>query len=408
VKSEIALLLIVLLVCCIATPFVSSQPADGLSALKISGTKIVDEKGNIVQLRGANLGSWLVLESHFLGMSFPDERTLWSGLQQRFGKAKMEEIREAFRTAWIGPEDFHNIKQLGLNHVRVPFLATLLESDDALGKYKDSVWKWLDNVVDWSEQAGIYCILDLHGAPGGQSKAEHTGAKDRNELWSRQDFQQRTTRLWQAIALRYKGRKAIAAFDVLNEPMGAPNPRTMLTFQLTLARTIREADPQRLTIIEDGYKGAEHFSPLTGKDKAGIIYSVHVYPTLTAKPPTPERHERHLAEGLPKLQKEQARFRQPLYIGEWNVIQESAGGAPMMARHVEAMRKAGFSWSMWIYKQANPRGVQGLWSLYRNTRKMDMPDFDKDDVEMILRKIRVEMARDRFTLHEPVAKALAE
>lgn len=387
--------------------------ADEPLALKIDGTKLVDEKGNQVQLRGVNLGCWLLLEPHFLGMNFRDEKSLWTGMESRLGKAKADEIREAYRTAWITADDFVQVKKLGLNHVRVPFHYSLLESDDAPGVYEDAGWKWLDNVVKWSEDAGIYCILDLHGAPGGQSNAEHTGERDKNQMWSKPANALRTVKLWQALAKRYKGKKAIAAFDLLNEPMGAPDAKTMLTFQFQLFRAIRDIDPTRLVIVEDGYKGLEQFIPVTGvnkvavlKDRAGLIYSVHVYPTLTEKQPTPEHHEKYLSERIPKMLKEQARFGQPLYIGEWNVVQENAGGAPMMKKHVDAMSKAGWSWSMWIYKQAHPAGVRGLWSVVRNPRKLDLPNFESDDADTILKKIRTSISPEHFEVYEPVAKAL--
>ena len=152
----------------------------------------------------------------------------------------------------------------------------------------------------------------------------------------------------------------------------------------------------------------ERFVAVTGKDKGRLIYSVHVYPTLTEKRPSPDHHQRYFNERMPKMLKEQARIGQPLYVGEWNVVQESAGGAPMMKKHVEAMDRAGWSWSLWIYKQANPNGVRGLWSLYRNAKKLDLPDFEKDDADTILTKIRTQLSSEHFELYEPVAKALAE
>jgi glucan 1,3-beta-glucosidase len=394
--------LLALLLATAATPV----RADDLPALRISGTKLVDEKGTPVQLRGVNLGCWLLLEPHFLGMSFSDEHSLWEGLAQRVGKDKAVEIREALRAAWITADDFQNVRKLGLNHVRVPFPYTLLESDDKPGVYKDDGWKWLDNSVKWSEQAGIYCVLDLHGAPGGQSTADHTGERDRNELWSKPLNVQRTVKLWQAVARRYKGRKAVAAFDLLNEPMGAPDVKTMLAVQSQCFRAIRSIDPQRLCIVEDGYKGIEHFQP-AGAERAGLIYSVHVYPTIMEANPTPEHHEKYFREQMPKMLKEQRRFAQPLYIGEWNVVQESAGGPPMIRKHVEAMDRAGWSWALWIYKQTHPAGVHGLWSLYRNTKPLDLPDFDHDDADTLLTKIRTQMSPDHFELYEPIAKALA-
>src|SRR6185503_10816892 len=52
---------------------------------------------------------------------------------------------------------------------------------------------------------------------------------------------------------------------------------TMLTFEYQLFRAVRDIDPLRLVIVEDGYKGIERFTPVTAaKDKAGLIYSVHL------------------------------------------------------------------------------------------------------------------------------------
>src|SRR5262249_4393902 len=58
----------------VALAFPATVGADDLPALRIRGTKFVDEKGAPVQLRGVNLGCWLLPESHFLGMEFRDEK----------------------------------------------------------------------------------------------------------------------------------------------------------------------------------------------------------------------------------------------------------------------------------------------------------------------------------------------
>src|SRR5262245_57553377 len=191
-------------------------PADkggGLPARSVRGTRLVDPADKTVLLRGVNLGSWLLLESHFTGFAFRDEKSLWAGLERRFGRARMAEIREAYRTHWIGAADFRRIKELGLNHVRVPFWYGRLEEYARPGKYLEEGWRWLDNAVNWAEEAGLYCILDLHGAPGGQSKADHAGERDRNAYWNSPALRRRAANLWAAIAKRYKGRTCVAAFD---------------------------------------------------------------------------------------------------------------------------------------------------------------------------------------------------
>src|SRR5208282_4489588 len=99
-------LLLVGLLPCRAAAQAEKQPAAKLSALHIKGTSLVTGDGTEMVLRGVNLGSWLVIEKEFGGINCPDEKSLWAGLERRFDKASMERIREAYRTAWIGPEDF--------------------------------------------------------------------------------------------------------------------------------------------------------------------------------------------------------------------------------------------------------------------------------------------------------------
>jgi glucan 1,3-beta-glucosidase len=348
-----------------------------------------------------------LLESHFSGFAFKDERSLWAGLQMRFGVEKMHAIREAFRAAWISADDFERVKKFGLNHVRVPFWYALLEDDDKPGKYRDDGWAWLDKAVEWSEKAGIYCILDLHGLPGGQSTADHTGERDRNAYWADPRSQKRTINLWTAIAKRYKGRNTIAAFNLMNEPMGAPDGNTLVAAQAALMRAIRKVDPNRLVIVEDGYKGMENFPRLSGPDKAVVIYSQHHYPTMGAASPSPDVHEAFFRDKFPQFAREQTRFDQPLYIGEWNVIQEASGGGPMTRKHIEQMESRGWSWALWIYKQTNKDPVRECWSLYRNNKALDLPDMERDDADKIIAKF-AQLKTENLVVYEPLQKAITE
>src|SRR5262249_52087333 len=149
-----------------------------------------------------------------------------------------------------------------------------------------------------------------------------------------------------------------------------------------------------------GYKGLSIFPRLTAPARDHVIYSQHYYPTLGARQPSPEIHETFLRERFPAFAREQARFAQPLYVGEWNVIQEAAGGGPMCRRHIEAMERAGWSWALWIYKQANKDPVRECWSFYRNNQKLDLPDVERDEADVILSKLS-RLGTENMVLYEP-------
>ncbi len=68
---------------------------------------------------------------------------------------------------FITERDIEMISQMGLNVIRVPFNHTLLEDDAHPYQYKESGWKFLDQLLIWSEKHRVYVVLDLHSAPGG-------------------------------------------------------------------------------------------------------------------------------------------------------------------------------------------------------------------------------------------------
>lgn len=64
----------------------------------------------------------------------------------------------------------------GLNTVRIPVGYWFLESIvDKSEHFPQGGEKYLDQVVGWAKDAGLYVIIGLHGAPGGQATDAFTG-----------------------------------------------------------------------------------------------------------------------------------------------------------------------------------------------------------------------------------------
>jgi glucan 1,3-beta-glucosidase len=351
-----------------------------LRPLHVAGTSLVDDQGHAVVLRGVNFGNWLVLETYFYGTAFPDERTLWSNLQKRFGAAGMEQVKEAHRSSWITAADFARVRALGLNAVRVPFWSD----------YSAEGWKWLDFAVQSCEAAGIYCILDFHGLPGGQSVEDHTGASGRNQYWNSPEDHKRADDIWRAIAARYKGRAAIAAFDLMNEPMGAPDDASLVAASGELIDAVRSVDPDRVVAVEDAYRGLDMFPTPSSKGWTNVVFSEHHYATFGDPDPTPQKVQDYIATAFGKADVQQKRLDAPVFVGEWNVMDKSAGGTAMTRYYIDQMGQRGWSWAIWTYKQTKPQGVPAdeFWSFYRNESPIALPDFDKDSLADILSKVR--------------------
>ena len=73
---------------------------------------------------------------------------------------------------------------------------------------KPEGFKHLDRVIDLCAKHGIYTILDLHTAPGGQNGGWHSDHGTHIAgFWIHKDFQDRLVWLWTEVAKHYKDEK---------------------------------------------------------------------------------------------------------------------------------------------------------------------------------------------------------
>lgn len=372
-------LIYVVVTCLVMTGSLSAA----LPWLHTEGGHIVDEQGKRVLLRGVNLGGWLVEEMWMVpfktqpphGAPFQqikDHDSLWRCLTQRFGQNEMESMRHAFRENWLQESDFKRIRAAGFNCVRLPFLYDL--ETEALG-----LFYWLDTAVEAASRHGLYVILDMHGTPGRQSNEPHTGKEQNNQLFQDRALVQRTMDVWAKIAEHYKNCPTVAGYDLMNEPMGAPNHATLYLVQDHIYRVIRQRDPRHLIFIEDGFKGIEHMPHPHIADWQNVVLSIHFYP----------RHANAMEEFLQKILRFTAALRMkrmPLYLGEFNV--EPHGNAQGMKRFVNVLQADGISWSMWTYKTTGHKAKRSLWGLYCAPKKLEKVNPFKDSKKEIYKKIK--------------------
>jgi endoglucanase len=120
----------------------------------------------------------------------------------------------------------------------------------------------------------VYVVLDLHSAPGGQSKI-FVADPEPDRLWDSAAAQDRTVALWRMLATRYRGRAVVAGYDLLNEP-DPPSGVALADLYRRIIRAIREVDPDHLLVIE-GADAAKDFSMFSRPLDPNQIYSFHIY-----------------------------------------------------------------------------------------------------------------------------------
>jgi aryl-phospho-beta-D-glucosidase BglC (GH1 family) len=259
-----------------------------LPAIRQNGKYWVDTAGNRVNLRGVNLGNWLALEMWMMnsslsnnGAGIGDQCHLETALSARFGAAEKERLMAAYRDSWITGRDFDLMKGMGMNVVRVPFLYSLVEDDAHPYTLRPDAWKYLDFAINEAEKRGMYVILDLHGAVGGQAAAseQHDGCVGAAEMWTNNTYRDRTKWLWDMIASRYKNRTSVAAYDLLNEPWGT-DATTLANFAYELFNVVRAKDPSHVILLPGHNSGIDAYGNPNTRGLSNVAFWMHFYPGL--------------------------------------------------------------------------------------------------------------------------------
>lgn len=249
-------------------------PAQDNNMVHQAGNKIVDGQGQPLFLKGVIVLGWLQWEGTIWNTGLQSEGEIKRKLIHAIGKDAFTDFQTRLYRAFITEKDMAAMKALGFNAIRVPFNHTLLEDDDNPYHYKQTGWELLDTLLAYCGKYGLYAILDLHAAPGGQAGL-FTADPDPVKLWQSGDDQKRTIALWKAIAERYKDKEIIAGYDLINEP-AFPNGDQLRDLYADIIAAIRQVDQKHMILVE-GNAYATDFSAFRDPLSCNMVYSYHTY-----------------------------------------------------------------------------------------------------------------------------------
>lgn len=107
---------------------------------------------------------------------------------------------------------------IGLNFVRIPigyWSVSPLDGDP----YVQGAYDYLGQSLDWANNNGIKVMIDLHGAPGSQNGFDNSGRRGSVD-WTQGDTVSQTHTALNKIRDDHASHPAVAAIELLNEPMG--------------------------------------------------------------------------------------------------------------------------------------------------------------------------------------------
>lgn len=353
-----------------------STPSPSLSFLHTEGNKLVNKEGQIIQLRGVNTGCWLLIEPWIINCAWQDgiesEKDIWDLMTRRFGRDGKLELIKTYRDNFFTETDVQRIAASGLNCIRVPIWWRAIDDPEYGGDID-----YLDRCIRWCEKNGIYVIIDLHGAPGGQSAEDKiVGEPSNGDLWNEEKFKQQTIAWWERIARRYKDNPTVAGYDLINEAMSATVPDMMALYD-RIYKAVRALDDQHVIWLEDGLRGFHRMPHAQEFNWENVAYSFHYYP---------QDPQEAFAAGstiLHQFNRMALYYDVPILVGEFNSMHFERGGVETFLRYIDIFNYYGWSWTFWTYKKIE-NNFNTLWGLYGYYYEQ-MPELDlhKDSFDQI-------------------------
>lgn len=210
----------ILVFCFVAVPARAATPVEKWGRLKVSGTNIVSESGQKVQLKGVS--------THGIAW-FPQ---------------------------YVNKSCFKSFKKMGVNTIRIAFY-----SDPGAG-YSTSLYTKIDEGIRYATELGMYVILDWHILSDGNPKTH----------------QKQALKFFTRYAKKYGSQKNIL-YEICNEPNGDVTwGRDIKPYANKVIKRIRKYDKKSVIVVgtptwsQDVDVVAK--SPIKQKN---IAYALHFY-----------------------------------------------------------------------------------------------------------------------------------
>ena len=315
--------------------------------ISAKGKDIIGVDSKPFLIKGTNLGNWLVPEGYmFKFKNINSPRLINQTITELIGPDATKVFWKKYLDVYIREEDIHYLKSLGMNSIRVPFNFRLFTNENYLGD-NDSTrgLVYLDRVIKWCKTEGLYVLLDMHCAPGGQTGDNIDDSYGYPFLFENEESQQLCANIWRRIADHYKNETIIIGYDLLNEPIAhyfdkdKLNPLLEVVYK-KITKAIREVDKNHLIFL-GGAQWDSNFKPFGPPFDNKLVYTFHKYWTATTK------------DVIQEYIDFRDKYNVPIYCGETGENDDN-----WIMNFRKTLDENNIGWHYWPYKKMdNTKGI---------------------------------------------------
>ncbi|KAI4521815.1 glycoside hydrolase family 5 protein [Schizophyllum commune Loenen D] len=238
------------------------------------------------KIHGVNLGGWLVLEPWITPSLFEatgndkiiDEWT-FGELQDRDAATA---ALKAHWDSWITEDDFRQIAEAGLTHVRLPIGYWAFETGPG-EPYINGQIPYLQKALDWAAKYGLKVNVDLHGAPGSQNGFDNSGQKMTKPGWAYNETNvARTEAVLQTMTELVKDSEAASIIAPLNEIAPWTSPDMIMDvakgYWQDSYDIVSKTAPQKTVMIHDVFNTSNYWADYwSDKPHGSAMIDTHFY-----------------------------------------------------------------------------------------------------------------------------------
>ena len=343
--------------------------------ITIDGHDLKAPNGDKFFIQGINLGNWLNPEGYMFGFrKTSSARLIDQAFREMVGPDFTNQFWKQFKDNYITRDDIQYIRKTGMNTIRIPFHYKLFTDEDYMGlTLAQDGFQRLDSLVSWCRESGIYLILDMHDAPGGQTGDNIDDSYGYPWLMTSEESQQQFVAIWRKIAEHYQNEPVILGYDLLNEPIATYFKEEEDKLNAALeplykraVSAIREVDGNHIVLL-GGAQWNGNFSIFQdSKFDDKLMYTCH----------------RYWCDTLQANIQDFVNFRDsvnlPMFMGETGENTDE-----WIAAWTRLMERNNIGWTYWPYKKMNsPRGVVSIkqpenWDLIIEFTQSSRAGFDE-------------------------------
>ena len=306
------------------------------------GKEIIGVDGKPFLIRGTNLGNWLVPEGYMFKFNKTSSAKLINeSFNQLIGPVATRAFWKKYLDNYITEADIHYLKSTGINSIRIPFNYRLFTNEDYMGGEGEARgFALLDRVIGWCKKEGLYVLLDMHCAPGGQTGDNIDDSDGYPFLYESKENRALTTTIWTKITKRYKNETIILGYDLLNEPIphfadtAKFNPMLEPLYK-AITKAIRAVDKNHIVFL-GGAQWDSNFGIFGIPFDSKAVYTFHKYWTDTT------------TAVIQDYINFRNKYNVPIYCGETGENKDAWVGG-----FRNTLEKNNIGWHYWPYKKLN-------------------------------------------------------